>query len=46
METNEKLKTEVTRYLQKEMVADFYEAGVQKLPERYEKCIQVNCVEK
>lgn len=42
LETDEEVKTEVTQYLNKELAASFYEAGIQKLPVRLEKCIQVN----
>jgi len=41
METDE-VKKEVTQYLQKEMAASFYEAGIQKLPVRLEKCVRLN----
>jgi len=48
METDEEVKKKVTQYPQKEVAANFYEAGIQKLPVRLEKCIQLNddCVEK
>jgi len=42
METDEEVKKEVTQYLQKEVVGSFYEAGIEKLSVRLEKCIQVN----
>jgi len=40
METNEKVKKQVTRYQQKEVAAS--EAGTHKLSVRLEKCIQLN----
>jgi len=42
LETDEEVKTEVTQYLNKELAVSFYEADIQKLPVRLEKCIQVN----
>ncbi|CAH1725891.1 unnamed protein product [Aphis gossypii] len=42
LDTDEEVKTEVTQHLNKELAASFYEAGIQKLPVRLEKSIQVN----
>lgn len=42
LNSDEEVKTVVMEYLEKEVDGEFYDAGIQKLPDRLQKCLDMN----